>query len=139
MTEQTQRPIPPSPSVSDVLREYYELDLPTSSADMKPLDAETLDVLHRVEGYTDPVHLVSQLISALQVLWTARKSGELADDDADAMLWLLSEVSSLIEHAAEANKDAAWWQGQHEKATIRAETKSQPTTRRRAKRKGPSA
>ncbi len=130
-----QGPIPPSPSVADVLREYHELDLPASSVGMKPLDAEALDVLHRVEGYTDPLHLAGQLTSALHTLWTARKSGELPDDHADATIWLLAEVASLLEHAIEAHDAATWWRGQHEKALARAEqAKAKGTTKRRAKR-----
>ena len=130
-----QGPIPPSPSVANVLREFHELDLPSSSVGMEPLNAEALDVLHRVEGYTDPLHLAGQLTSALRTLWVARKSGELPDEDGDATLWLLGEVSSLLEHAIEANHAATWWRGQHEKAVARAEqAKAKPATKRRARR-----
>ena len=128
-------PIPSAPSVADVLREYHELDLPTSSVGMQPLDAEALEVLDRVEGYADPLPLAGQLTAALKVLWVARKSGELSDDDADATLWLLSEVSSLVEHAIEANAAATWWRAQHERAKARAEqAKAKGTTKRRARR-----
>ena len=128
-----QGPIPASPSVADVLREYHELNLPASSAGMKPLDPETLKVLQRVNGYADPANLASQLTGALHVLWVARKSGELPDDHADSMIWLLSEVSSQLEHAIEANQAATWWQAQHEKAVARAEQamKAKPGPRRR--------
>ena len=82
-----QGPIQPCPSVADVLREYRELDLPSSSVGMQP-------------------------------------------PDADATLWLLSEVSSLLGHAIEASRSAAWRQSQHEKAVSRAELAKSTTTRR---------
>lgn len=126
-----QGPIPTIPSVAAALREFYELDLPTSSVGMEPLDAEALDVLHRVEGYADPLHLAGQLTSALHVLWVARKSGELPDDHADATIYLLAEVASLVEHAIEASQSVPWWQGQHEKALARAEQAKTATTRRK--------
>lgn len=103
------------PSVTDVLSDYRELDLPASSVGMKPLSAEALKVLRRVEGYADPGHLASLLTSGLHTLWIARKCGELADEDADATLWMLSEMASLLEHAIEANRAATWWLAQHEK------------------------
>ncbi len=128
----SQEPLTPSPSVADVLREYHALNLPAVSEAMQPLDAEALDVLHRVEGYSDPLHLATQLTSALRALWVARKSGELPDEDGDATLWLLGEVSSLLEHAIEANQAATWWQAQHEKAVALAE-QAKDTTKHRVK------
>lgn len=102
-------------SVADVLRLYRELDLPSTSVGMEPLPAYTLDTLRRVHGYTNPQALAGQLTSAILTLWTARKSGELADEDADATTWLLSEVSSLLEHAIEAHDEAVWWLAEHER------------------------
>ncbi len=120
MTER-HTPLNVVPSIADVLREYYELDIPASSVGMDSLDAEALDVLRRVEGYTNPLHLAGQLTSALRTLWVARKSGELPDEDGDATIWLLTEVSSLLEHAVEAHDAANWLLAQHEEALARAE------------------
>lgn len=137
MTDHTNNPnipqglIPASPSVADILRDYHELNLPASSTGMKPLDAETLEVLQRVDGYADPVNLAGQLTGALHVLWTARKSGELPDDHADSMIWMLAEVSSLLEHAIEAHQAADWWRTQHEKAEAKAKTKPPAKHRRK--------
>ncbi len=128
-------PIPPAPSVADVLAEFNRLRLPSPATDA-PLDDETLEVLGRVEGYADPIHLAGNLTSALRVLWVARKSGELADEEADATLWLLGEVSSLLEHAIAADAEAVWRRQQHEKAQARAEAaaNAKPATRSRRKR-----
>ena len=126
-------PIPPAPSVADVLAEFHRLNLPSPASETL-LDEETLEVLGRVEGYADPAHLAGQMTSALHVLWVARKSGELPDEHADAMIWLLAEVSSLVEHAIEADAEAVWRRQQHEKAMARAEAaKAEAATRRRQK------
>ena len=115
-----------SPSLADVLADFHRLQLP-SPATKAPLDEETMRALGRVEGYADPLNLAGQMTSALQVLWVARKSGELPDEHADAMLLLLYDVSSLLEHAIEASAEAVWRQAQHEKAA----TKAKATARRR--------
>ncbi|RMG35446.1 MAG: hypothetical protein D6720_07165 [Gammaproteobacteria bacterium] len=122
-------------TTADALRLYHEMDLPETSTGMEPLDAETLENLRLVEGYANPLDLATQLTAALRTLWVARKSGELADDDADSTIWLLGEVSNLIEHAIEAQHGAEWWQRQHEKALAEAE-QAKPAPRRRKTKEG---
>ena len=129
--------IDPMPSMADVLREYLKLELPPIAEEMPPLDAETLEVLRRVDGHCDPLHLAVGVSSALRTLWVARKSGELSDEDGDSTLLLLSEVTGFLEHVIEVHQSAAWRQAQHEKALIRAEqSKAKPTTRRRKAEEG---
>ena len=121
-----QKTIKPRPSVADVLQEFNELDLPVSLfAGSQPLDDKSLEVLRRVEGYANPEDLAGTLTSALRVLWVARKTGELADEDTDATLWLLAEAASLLEHAIDANQAVTWFRAQHEKAVARADQKAE--------------
>ncbi len=139
-TDTLQGQATPNPSVADVLREYLELDLPASLfVGSQPLDAKTLEVLRRVEGYADPVSLAGQLSSALRALWVARKSGELADEDGDATLWLLAEVASLLENVIDATQTATWLRAQHEKAAACAEQNAKPAAKRRQKVQGAPA
>jgi len=136
-TDALQDQTAPNPSVADVLRKYHELDLPASLfVEPQPLDAKTLEVLRQVEGYADPASLAGQLSSALRVLWVARKSGELADEDGDATLWLLAEVASLLENAIDVSQTAAWLRAMHEKAAACDEQNAKPATKRHQKAKG---
>ena len=98
-----------STTTADALKRYHKANLPQSTIGMKPLAPDTLEALEEARGYADPLPLAEQLSAALRVLWTAMKSGEVIDRDAEDTVYLLSEIASLVAHAADAKSNAEWW------------------------------